>query len=111
MELKELLLAFAEGKKLSRKHWNQVNYIHIVNNKFVDCNGHEFIPNMDFGNDWELYQEKVPFTAALQAFKDGKTIMRVDWKNIDGCCWADTNNSPDYRFSIKDIESDWIILD
>lgn len=111
MELDKLLLSLGQGKKIRRNNWNSFDFIWLKDGRIVGVNNHPYdsFAYITNAEQFELYLEKVPFMTAFQAFKDGKTIRRIDRESdIYNYVYFKVN---DYSFTIKDIESEWYILD
>ena len=100
-------------QKVRRKHWHPHAYIYEADNKYMQRNKSQY--NFGFGDyvgeDWEIFVEPpqaMSFQEALQLFKQGKTIRRL---NGNGFRYCYCPNHP-HMFSIQEIEAtDWIVAE
>ncbi len=87
MEIKDILIAFANGEKLRLKGWGKGIYIYLIDNKIYNQNNYEDI-SVDyykFTGEWELYQELHDWNWALEQLKAGKKVKWHEWDNIYWC--------------------------
>lgn len=59
MNIKERLLALAEGKKIRITTWMPHHFVHLQGNRTVDPEGRDYCPNWLLAAEvtWELYKE------------------------------------------------------